>query len=38
MKKLLVSALALALAIVSMLPGVAAARLSANHNQTLLTD
>ena len=37
MKKLLATAIALGLALVSMLPAVAAAKLSANHNQTLLT-
>lgn len=36
MRKLLVSAIALGLALVSMLPGVAAARLAGNHNQTSL--
>ena len=36
MKKLLATAIALGLALVSMLPGIAAAKLTANHNQTLL--
>ena len=36
MKKLLPTIIALALALVSMLPGIAAARLAGNHNQTLL--
>jgi hypothetical protein len=36
MKKHLVTILALALALVSLLPGMGAAKLSANHNQTLL--
>ncbi len=36
MKKLIVTAFALAIAIVSMLPAVCAAKLSANHNQTRL--
>jgi hypothetical protein len=36
MKKLLVTVLALALALVSILPGIAAARLAANHNETCL--
>jgi hypothetical protein len=36
MKKLIPSVIALALALVSMLPGVAAARLVGNHNQTVL--
>ena len=36
MKKLLATVIALALVLVSMLPGIAAARLTANHNQTLL--
>jgi CHASE1-domain containing sensor protein len=36
MKKLLATAIALALALVSMLPAAAAAKLSANHNQTLV--
>jgi hypothetical protein len=36
MKKYLATALALALALVSLLPGLAAARLAGNHNQTLL--
>lgn len=36
MKKLFITAFALAVAVVSMLPGVCAAKLSANHNQTLL--
>ena len=36
MRKLLSIAIALALALVSMLPGIAAAKLAANHNQTPL--
>jgi len=36
MKKLLATAIALGLALVSMLPGIAAAKLTANNNQTLL--
>jgi hypothetical protein len=36
MKKHLATALALALALVSLLPGPAAAKLAGNHNQTLL--
>jgi hypothetical protein len=38
MKRLLASAVALALALVAMLPGIAAARLVGNHNQTRLRD
>ena len=36
MKKLLPTVIALALALVSLLPGAAAAKLAANHNQALL--
>lgn len=36
MKKLLATVIALALALVSMLPGVATAKIAGNHNQTLL--
>jgi hypothetical protein len=36
MKKHLVTILALALALVSLLPGMGAAKLAANHNQTRL--
>ncbi len=36
MKKLCVTAVSLALALVSMLPGIAAARLAGNHNQSRL--
>jgi hypothetical protein len=36
MKKLLVTVVAVGVAIVSMLPGMAAAKLAGNHNQTLL--
>jgi hypothetical protein len=36
MNKQFATVLALALALVSLLPGLAAARLVANHNQTLL--
>ena len=36
MKKLLATIFALAIALVSMLPGIAAAKLAGNHNQTLL--
>jgi hypothetical protein len=36
MKRFFATVAALALALVSMLPGVAAARLAGNHNQTLL--
>ncbi len=36
MKKLLPTVIAVALALLSMLPGVAAAKLAGNHNQTLL--
>jgi hypothetical protein len=36
MKKMLASAIALGLALVSMLPAIAAAKLTANHNQTPL--
>ena len=36
MNKHLATALALTLALVSLLPGLAAARLAANHNQTRL--
>jgi len=36
MKKLLATAIALGIALVSMLPGIAAARLTTNHNQTRL--
>ena len=36
MKKLLATAIALALAVVSILPGIAVAGASLNHNQTLL--
>jgi hypothetical protein len=35
-KKLIATGLALALALVSLFPGIASAKLSANHNQTLL--
>ena len=38
MKKHFVTVLALALALVSLVPGLAAARLVGNHNQTLLRD
>jgi hypothetical protein len=38
MKKHLVTAAVFALAIVSLLPGMAMARLVGNHNQTLLRD
>jgi hypothetical protein len=38
MKRHLVFIVAVALALVSLLPGMSAARLSANHNQTLLRD
>jgi hypothetical protein len=38
MKKLIATGLALALALVSLLPGIASARLSANHNENLLRD
>jgi hypothetical protein len=36
MKKIILTSLALALALASFLPQMAAAKLSANHNQTLL--
>jgi hypothetical protein len=36
MKKLLPTAIALALALTALLPGISAARLAANHNSTLL--
>ena len=36
MKRMLATVIALALALVTMLPGIAAARLAGNHNQTLL--
>lgn len=36
MKKLSVTVFALAIALVSMLPGIAAAKLTGNHNQTRL--
>jgi hypothetical protein len=36
MKKFFATVAVLALALVSMLPGVAAAKLAGNHNQTLL--
>lgn len=36
MRKLILSVIGLALALVSMLPGIAAARLTGNHNQTVL--
>ncbi len=38
MNKHLAAALALALAMVSLLPGLAVARLAGNHNQTLLRE
>lgn len=38
MKKYFATIIAVALALVSLLPGISAARLSANHNQTLLRD
>jgi hypothetical protein len=38
MKKHLATIIAVALALVTLLPGISAARLSANHNQTLLRD
>ena len=38
MKRLLASAVALALALMAMLPGIAAAKLAANHNPTRLRD
>jgi hypothetical protein len=36
MKKTLAAVIALALALVTMLPAIGAARLASNHNQTLL--
>ncbi len=36
MKKLLATVIALAVALVTMLPGIAAARLAGNHNQSRL--
>jgi hypothetical protein len=36
MKRLMATAFALALALVTSLPGIAAAKLSGNHNSTLL--
>lgn len=38
MKRLLISAFALALALVALLPGISAARLAGNHNRNLLRD
>ena len=38
MKKLIAMVIAVALALVSLLPGISAARIAANHNQTLLRD
>ena len=38
MKRLLASAMALALALVAVLPGIAVAKIAGNHNQTRLRD